>query len=87
MKLICPSWRLSEEGDRIVRTFNAKNFVAAVAFINKLADLAESEGHHPDLSVTSWNCVTVTLWTHSRELLTVTQTRSHKFAETGAIIP
>mmetsp|Transcript_19281 Transcript_19281/g.47294 ORF Transcript_19281/g.47294 Transcript_19281/m.47294 type:complete len:138 (-) Transcript_19281:2066-2479(-) len=65
MAMICPSWKLSPEGEKITRVFNAKNFVAAMEFLNKLADLAESEGHHPDFSISSWNCVTVTLWTHS----------------------
>ncbi len=67
LSLLCPSWKLSKEGDRISRCFTAKNFMAGMEFLNALAKLAEDEGHHPDLSLTDYNCVTVTLWTHSRE--------------------
>lgn len=35
-----------------------------MAFVNKAADIAESEGHHPDLSV-SYGCAVVELWTHA----------------------
>eukprot|EP00283_Hemiselmis_rufescens_P004824 CAMPEP_0173428948 /NCGR_PEP_ID=MMETSP1357-20121228/7795_1 /TAXON_ID=77926 /ORGANISM="Hemiselmis rufescens, Strain PCC563" /LENGTH=140 /DNA_ID=CAMNT_0014393051 /DNA_START=22 /DNA_END=444 /DNA_ORIENTATION=- len=65
MPSLCPSWQLSPEGDKISRTFNAKNFASAIDFINKIAALAEEEGHHPDLSVSNWNTVSVVMWTHT----------------------
>ncbi len=49
--------------DKIHKHFEFKDFVEAMAFVNKMADLAESEGHHPDFFV-HYNQVDVTLWTH-----------------------
>ena len=47
----------------IERQFRFKDFREAIAFVNKVADLAESEGHHPDIFI-SWNKVRLTLTTH-----------------------
>lgn len=41
-----------------------KDFAAAMAFVNRVAELAEEADHHPDISV-SWNTVVLTLSTHS----------------------
>ena len=49
----------------IERTFEFKDFVEALRFVNKAGDIAEDEGHHPDLFIHSWNKVKVTLWTHA----------------------
>ncbi len=57
-----PGWIL-EEG-KLVRHFVFKNFKEAVAFTNKVADLAESEGHHPDILIHDWKHVKLTLYTH-----------------------
>ena len=40
-----------------------KNFVDAVGFVNRISEVAEAEGHHPDL-VVAWGRVVVDLWTH-----------------------
>ena len=45
------------------RVFKWKNFVQALAFTNRVGELAEEEGHHPAL-LTEWGKVTVTWWTH-----------------------
>lgn len=60
-----PEWKIIErEGiKRLERAFKFKNFVQAVAFTNKVAALAEAEGHHPAI-LTEWGRVTVTWWTH-----------------------
>jgi 4a-hydroxytetrahydrobiopterin dehydratase len=58
-----PGWEL--EGDtKITRRFRFKDFVAAMAFVNKVAALAEAEGHHPDIHI-SWNRVRLDLTTHA----------------------
>jgi len=57
-----PSWRL--DGETICRTITFSDFVALMAFVNKMADLAESEGHHPDFSV-HYNRLDITVWTHA----------------------
>ena len=60
-----PAWRIiNVDGiDRLERVFSFPNFVDALAFTNKVGELAESEGHHPAL-LTEWGKVTVTWWTH-----------------------
>ena len=56
-------WR--REDDAIVRDLKFDDFAAAIAFVNRVADLAESANHHPDLLVHGWNKVRLTLSTHS----------------------
>jgi len=52
------------------RRFDFKDFVAAMAFVNRMAEVAEAEGHHPDFAV-HYNRVDVTVWTHSVNGLSV----------------
>lgn len=58
-------WQIVErEGiKRLERVFKFENFVQALAFTNKVGEIAEAEGHHPAL-LTEWGKVTVTWWTH-----------------------
>ncbi|HBL11380.1 MAG TPA: 4a-hydroxytetrahydrobiopterin dehydratase [Cyanobacteria bacterium UBA11162] len=60
-------WTVDGKELRITRKF--KDFVEAIAFVNKLVEPAEAAGHHPDLSI-SYNQVTVTLSTHDAGGLT-----------------
>jgi 4a-hydroxytetrahydrobiopterin dehydratase len=62
-----PGWTLQEhaQNPRITRHLQFKDFVAALAFVHKLAALAEAEGHHPDFCVHDYNQVDVTMWTHA----------------------
>jgi 4a-hydroxytetrahydrobiopterin dehydratase len=46
------------------RTFAFRNFVEALAFVNRVGELAEAEGHHPDIAI-HWNRVVLRFWTHS----------------------
>jgi 4a-hydroxytetrahydrobiopterin dehydratase len=59
-------WKLAPEGGqaRITKRFEFVDFLAAMAFVDKMAALAEEEGHHPDFAV-HYNRVDVTLWTHA----------------------
>ncbi len=50
---------------KISREFVFKDFVEALEFVNRVGDLAEMEGHHPDILIHSWNKVLITLYTHS----------------------
>ncbi len=52
-------------GERIEKDYKFLNFKQAISFINKVADVAESENHHPDILLWSWNHVKVTLTTHA----------------------
>lgn len=60
-----PDWSIVEvEGiPRLERTFRFKNFAQALVFTNQVGELAESEGHHPQL-LTEWGRVKVSWWTH-----------------------
>ena len=62
-----PQWQQSEQ--TITRTFKFKNFVEAIAFVDKLVEPAEAAGHHPDLSI-SYNKVVVSLTSHDAGGLT-----------------
>jgi 4a-hydroxytetrahydrobiopterin dehydratase len=63
-----PEWR--REGDSIIRDLEFDDFAAAMAYVNRVADLAEEADHHPDILVHSWNKVRLTLTTHSEGGLT-----------------
>ncbi len=52
------------DGDEIERKFAFADFRAAIAFVNRVADLAEAADHHPDISI-KYNRVKLTLSTHS----------------------
>ena len=60
-----PDWQIVErEGiKRLERVFKFENFAQALAFTNKVGEVAEAEGHHPAL-LTEWGKVTATWWTH-----------------------
>lgn len=60
-------WSLS--GDAIQRTFNFDDFPGAIQFVNRIAELAEQQQHHPDIMI-RYNKVTLTLSTHSAGGLT-----------------
>jgi len=57
-----PDWEAREQ--RLRRSLKFKDFKEAMVFVNRMAALAESEGHHPDFCVHYAN-VEVTLWTHA----------------------
>lgn len=61
-------WAL--KGKEIVKDFTFENFVEAMAFTNKVGDLAEREGHHPDIFIHQYRNVRISLWTHAVSGLT-----------------
>jgi 4a-hydroxytetrahydrobiopterin dehydratase len=62
-----PQWQ--QQGDAISRTFQFKDFPAAMKFVDAVAGLAEQAWHHPDIDI-RWNKVTLTLTTHDAGGLT-----------------
>jgi 4a-hydroxytetrahydrobiopterin dehydratase len=62
-----PGWSLVDKEIQSVRKFS--DFVAAIAFVNKLVEPAEAAGHHPDIAI-SYNKVTISLSTHDAGGLT-----------------
>lgn len=62
-----PGWQI--ESGELVRTFAFADFRAALAFVNRVGDLAESAGHHPDIDI-RYNRVRLSLVTHDAGGLT-----------------
>lgn len=62
-----PGWQI-EDGE-LTRTFNFKDFRAALAFVNRVGEHAEEAGHHPDIDI-RYNRVRLSLVTHDAGGLT-----------------
>ena len=58
-------WAIDADGKHLSKEMRFENFLAAMAFLNAVAKLAEDEGHHPDFTLFSWNRVRFTIWTHA----------------------
>ena len=58
-------WYLTHEGKRIRKDWKVKNFLAGMDFFNRCAQIAEDDGHHPDLHIEGYRNVSVELWTHA----------------------
>jgi 4a-hydroxytetrahydrobiopterin dehydratase len=58
------------EGDEIVREWKFDDFAEAVAFVNRVADVAEEANHHPDINLHGWNKVRLSMTNHSAGGLT-----------------
>jgi len=58
-----PEWHLDEDADELKRKFRFENFKQAMEFVNKIADLAEENDHHPDFEI-SYNIVELEFTTH-----------------------
>ena len=62
------NWAVINE-HHLEKEFTFKNFREALAFTNKVGELAEAQGHHPDIGL-SWGRVKITIWTHKIDGLT-----------------
>jgi 4a-hydroxytetrahydrobiopterin dehydratase len=63
-----PEWEVVEE-HHLRRRFRFKNFREALSFVNEVGELAEEQGHHPDVGF-GWGYAEVTVWTHKIDGLT-----------------
>lgn len=63
-----PQWKVVD-GHHITRAFSFPDFKQALAFVNKVGNIAEEQGHHPDIFL-SWGKAEVTTWTHKINGLT-----------------
>jgi len=63
-----PDWKVVD-GHHITKTFKFPDFRQALAFVNKAGEIAEEQGHHPDILL-SWGKAEVTTWTHAINGLT-----------------
>jgi 4a-hydroxytetrahydrobiopterin dehydratase len=64
-----PRLQWEREGDALRKVVKRDDFAGAMAFVNRVAELAEAANHHPDIAI-SWNTVTLTLSTHDAGGLT-----------------
>ena len=60
--LLPPGWNVVDE-HHLEQSFKFKDFRTALDFTNRVGELAESIGHHPDIAL-SWGLVKLTIWTH-----------------------
>jgi 4a-hydroxytetrahydrobiopterin dehydratase len=63
-----PEWEVVEE-HYLSRRFRFRNFRESLRFINEVGELAEEQGHHPDISF-GWGYAEITVWTHKIDGLT-----------------
>ncbi|MEO1526890.1 MAG: 4a-hydroxytetrahydrobiopterin dehydratase [Planctomycetota bacterium] len=63
--LATPQWTLDDQSLSISRKFNCGNFVKAVALIEQIAEVSETQQHHPDLHLTGYRHLKVVLTTHA----------------------
>jgi len=55
-------WRINEAG-HLYKKFLFKDFMGPIAFANKVAEVAEAEAHHPDITI-AWGSCSIEIWTH-----------------------
>jgi 4a-hydroxytetrahydrobiopterin dehydratase len=58
-------WRLVQAGQRIRKEWVVKNFLAGLDYFRRVGQLAEDEGHHPDLHLEGYRNVAIEIWTHA----------------------
>jgi 4a-hydroxytetrahydrobiopterin dehydratase len=63
-----PGWTVANE-HHLNREFRFPDFKQALAFVNSVGEIAEQQGHHPDISL-AWGKVGITIWTHKIDGLT-----------------
>jgi len=68
LKKLGNNWEVINE-HHLEKEFTFKNFREALAFTNKVGELAEAQGHHPDIYL-AWGRVKITIWTHKIDGLT-----------------
>jgi 4a-hydroxytetrahydrobiopterin dehydratase len=61
-------WQVVDE-HHLVKSYELKDFAAGLSWVNQIGQIAESEGHHPDIYL-SWGKVRVEIWTHKIDGLT-----------------
>ncbi len=62
---VLDGWVLTDDGKRIRKEWTMKNFMDAMEFFNRVAEVAEEDGHHPDLHLERYRHVAIELWTHA----------------------
>jgi 4a-hydroxytetrahydrobiopterin dehydratase len=60
-----PGWKPTPDRRRIRREWRAKDFAAALEFLNRVGRIAEEENHHPDVHLTGYRHIAIEIWTHA----------------------
>jgi 4a-hydroxytetrahydrobiopterin dehydratase len=60
-----PQWTLTPDGKRLRREWRVRDFMAGLGFFQQIAQIAETEDHHPDLHLVGYRNVAVEIWTHA----------------------
>jgi 4a-hydroxytetrahydrobiopterin dehydratase len=63
-----PGWQVIDD-HHLSKAYKFPDFVTALAFVNRVGEVAEQEGHHPDIYL-SWGKVEIRIWTHKINGLT-----------------
>lgn len=63
-----PGWEL-RDAKHLQKEFQFKDFQSALDFVNKVGEIAETEGHHPNIEM-GWGFAKILLWTHKIDGLT-----------------
>ena len=58
-------WKLTDDNQRIRKEWTVENFLAGLAFFEKVGAVAEAEAHHPDLHLVGYKNVAIEIWTHA----------------------
>jgi len=58
-----PGWQLKEKGHHLHKRYEFNDFLGSLSFVNKLGQLAEAEGHHPDIAF-GWGYAEIKIFTH-----------------------
>ena len=59
-----PGWKVDDDNSMISQRFTFPDFIYTMSFVNYIAELAEKEGHHPDIHI-FYDHIDVDIWTHS----------------------
>lgn len=57
-------WALDDKAEKLAKSYSFRNFSEALAFVNAIGEIADKEGHHPDIAF-GWGYVNLTLQTHA----------------------
>lgn len=60
-----PGWRLTHDGQRIRKDWVVKDFMTGLKFFEKVSEIAEADGHHPDLHLEGYRNLWIEIWTHA----------------------
>ena len=58
-------WYLTNQNQRIRKDWTVKNFLVGLDFFNRVGEIAEADGHHPDLHLESYKNLSIEIWTHA----------------------